>query len=125
MPCPLYPRKRTCAVQLAMSALGQKRTLALQQCPKVHSTFRQWAISRRLLAISPKPECVRSKGALNPHIDFATKRPEIDRLGQKRPCTILEAETRSPSRTKCAVRSHNDDSSALRPSVPPIAMGMS
>jgi hypothetical protein len=24
--CPLYPRKRTCAVQLAMSALGQKRT---------------------------------------------------------------------------------------------------
>src|SRR5262245_8687631 len=26
--CPLYPRKRTCAVQLKMSALGQKRTLA-------------------------------------------------------------------------------------------------
>jgi hypothetical protein len=25
--CPLYPRKRTCAVQLGMSALGQKRTL--------------------------------------------------------------------------------------------------
>src|SRR6478752_9155351 len=25
--CPLYPRKRTCAVQLAMSALGQQRTL--------------------------------------------------------------------------------------------------
>jgi hypothetical protein len=25
--CPLYPRKRTCAVQLEMSALGQKRTL--------------------------------------------------------------------------------------------------
>src|SRR5262245_42711740 len=24
--CPLYPRKRTCAVQLVMSALGQKRT---------------------------------------------------------------------------------------------------
>jgi hypothetical protein len=23
--CPLYPRKRTCAAQLAMSALGQKR----------------------------------------------------------------------------------------------------
>ena len=118
-------QKQTCAAQKVMSALCQKRTLALQQCPKVHSTFRQWAISRRLLAISPKPECMRSKGALNPHIDFATKRPEIDRLGQKRPCTILEAETRSPSRTKCAVRSHNDDSSALRPSVPPIAMGMS
>jgi hypothetical protein len=26
--CPLYPQKRTCAVQLAMSALGQKRTWA-------------------------------------------------------------------------------------------------
>src|SRR5262245_7925373 len=25
----LYPRKRTCAVQLVMSALGQKRTLGL------------------------------------------------------------------------------------------------
>jgi hypothetical protein len=25
-PCLLYPRKRTCAVQLAMSAKGQKRT---------------------------------------------------------------------------------------------------
>jgi len=24
--CPLYPRKQTCAVQLGMSALGQKRT---------------------------------------------------------------------------------------------------
>src|SRR5262245_20182607 len=29
--CPLYPRKRTCAVQLGMSALGQKRTHAAQQ----------------------------------------------------------------------------------------------
>src|SRR5262249_39571697 len=27
--CPLYPRKRTCAVQLAMSALGQQRTLPI------------------------------------------------------------------------------------------------
>src|SRR5215468_2351698 len=26
-PCLLYPRKRTCAVQRLMSALGQKRTL--------------------------------------------------------------------------------------------------
>src|SRR5262245_61413240 len=30
-PCLLYPRKRTCAVQTAMSALGQKRTHAPQQ----------------------------------------------------------------------------------------------
>jgi hypothetical protein len=29
--CPLYPRKQTCAVQLRMSALGQKRTHAAQQ----------------------------------------------------------------------------------------------
>ena len=26
--CPLYPRKQTCAVQLGMSALGQKRTFS-------------------------------------------------------------------------------------------------
>jgi hypothetical protein len=26
--CPLYPKKQTCAVQLGMSALGQKRTSA-------------------------------------------------------------------------------------------------
>ena len=25
-PCPLYPRKRTCAVQMSMSAKGQKRS---------------------------------------------------------------------------------------------------
>src|SRR5262245_33613443 len=29
--CPLYLRERTCAVQLRMSALGQKRTHAVQQ----------------------------------------------------------------------------------------------
>src|SRR5262245_63913043 len=28
MSCPLYPQKRTCAVQLGMSALGHKRTSA-------------------------------------------------------------------------------------------------
>jgi hypothetical protein len=28
--CPLYPRKRTCAVHWAMSALGQKATFRLQ-----------------------------------------------------------------------------------------------
>jgi hypothetical protein len=27
--CPLHPRKRTCAVQLGMSAMGQKRTSRL------------------------------------------------------------------------------------------------
>jgi hypothetical protein len=29
--CPLYCQKRTCAVQLGMSALGQERTYAAQQ----------------------------------------------------------------------------------------------
>ena len=29
--CPLYPRKRTCAVQLGMSAMGQEQTHAAQQ----------------------------------------------------------------------------------------------
>jgi len=29
--CLLYPRKRTCAVRELMSALGQKRTYAMQQ----------------------------------------------------------------------------------------------
>ena len=29
--CPLCPRKRTCAVQIRMSSLGQKRTHAVQQ----------------------------------------------------------------------------------------------
>ena len=27
--CPLYPRKRTCAAQLGMSALGHKRTYVI------------------------------------------------------------------------------------------------
>src|SRR5262249_43423784 len=29
--CPLYPRKRTCALQLEMAALGHKRTYATQK----------------------------------------------------------------------------------------------
>src|SRR5262245_45133498 len=32
MACPLYPRKRTCAVQKGMSATGQKRT-SVSLCP--------------------------------------------------------------------------------------------
>jgi hypothetical protein len=44
--CPLYPRKRTCAVQLQMSALGQKRTSAntLRSCPTCFS----WAVLQAL-----------------------------------------------------------------------------
>src|SRR5215510_11586009 len=30
-PCPLYPRKQTCAVHSLMSGLGQKRTFAVQK----------------------------------------------------------------------------------------------
>ena len=38
-PCPLYPRKQTCAVQRGMSAKGQKRTSAnkLRSCPTCFS----------------------------------------------------------------------------------------
>ena len=45
-PCLLYPRKRTCAVQEAMSALGQKRTSAnkLRSCPTCFS----WAVLQAL-----------------------------------------------------------------------------
>src|SRR6185436_14529996 len=32
--CPLYPRKRTCAAQTVMSALGQKRTSRLIRSPR-------------------------------------------------------------------------------------------
>jgi hypothetical protein len=34
--CPLYPRKRTCAVHAAMSALGHKRT-----CANIAISFKQ------------------------------------------------------------------------------------
>jgi hypothetical protein len=37
--CPLYPQKRTCAVQLGMAALGQKRTHAVQQAPALFDHF--------------------------------------------------------------------------------------
>jgi hypothetical protein len=40
--CPLYPPKRTCAVQLAMSAKGQKRTFSLVVTPaRNHPIFAQ------------------------------------------------------------------------------------
>src|SRR5262245_26351098 len=39
-PCPLYPQKRTCAVQLRMSAMGQKRTCA----PCIRSPIRGGAL---------------------------------------------------------------------------------
>src|SRR5262249_62307627 len=34
-PCLLYPRKRTCAVQYAMSAMGQKRTYGIAAIQQV------------------------------------------------------------------------------------------
>src|SRR5262245_41408605 len=54
--CPLYPRKRTCAVQPEMSALGQKRTskrtaLASQATP---STLTKRAeLQASLMLLSP------------------------------------------------------------------------
>src|SRR5215467_13806344 len=34
-PCPLYPQKRTCAVQLPMSAMGQKKTSQRKRLPQL------------------------------------------------------------------------------------------
>jgi hypothetical protein len=54
--CPLYPRKRTCAVQTRMSAMGQKRTskrtaLASQATP---STLTKRAeLQASLMLLSP------------------------------------------------------------------------
>jgi hypothetical protein len=39
--CPLYPRKRTCAAQLGMSAMGQKRTSVLLH-PQIPSGLEVW-----------------------------------------------------------------------------------
>ena len=49
---------------------------------------------------------MRSCGALNPHIDFAAERPEIDRLGQKRLSAIRQ---RLTLRLRIAVRRDHDD----------------
>src|SRR5215468_6477482 len=46
-PCPLYIRKRTCAVQLGMSALGQKRTSAYSITSSAHERLQE--VSLRLL----------------------------------------------------------------------------
>ena len=37
--CPLYTQKRTCAVQLGMSALGQKRTWTSVTCDETWHFF--------------------------------------------------------------------------------------
>ena len=44
MRCPLYPQKRTCAVQLGMSAMGQKRTSLWQQLVRktLHAAGRRY-----------------------------------------------------------------------------------
>ena len=40
--CPLYPRKRTCALQLGMSAMGQKRTSLCMSTSLVLGLLRNW-----------------------------------------------------------------------------------
>src|SRR5262245_59717806 len=54
--CPLYPQKRTCAVQLGMSALGQKQTSvrAGRRASKSEDARKvlAWCVSRL-----PWPEC--------------------------------------------------------------------
>jgi hypothetical protein len=53
-PCPLYPRKRTCAVQLGMSAMGQKRTFPSFRSMSVYpqSALGQWRTSRHCVALA-------------------------------------------------------------------------
>ena len=52
--CPLYPRKRTCAVQLGMSAMGQKRT---SRMPSLAASM----IRRGSLSLSPSKASQRAK----------------------------------------------------------------
>jgi hypothetical protein len=40
--CPLYPQKRTCALQLAMSAMGHKRTFAKKSQSRMITTGRRF-----------------------------------------------------------------------------------
>src|SRR5450759_1761210 len=49
---------------------------------------------------------MRSCGALNPRFDFAAKRPEIDRLGQKCLSAVLQ---RLTLRLRIAISSDHDD----------------
>src|SRR5262249_55122372 len=49
--CPLYPRKRTCALQLGMSALGQKRTFPRCQ-------IKEAARGKMTLISANSPGCV-------------------------------------------------------------------
>ena len=55
-PCPLYPQKRTCAVQLGMSAMGQKR----------HGSFSMLLNDLRIgtLPITPARDPVLAKAGL-------------------------------------------------------------
>jgi hypothetical protein len=61
-----------------MSALGQKQTLALH---------------KRMSALGQKRTLDHTRGrlsgALNPQVDLAAKRSEIDRFGEKRFSAIL------------------------------------
>jgi hypothetical protein len=58
--CPLYPRKQTCAVQLSMSASGQKRTsvIRLPHLPRNRSDAEPscllWGNSGHIYALDPK-----------------------------------------------------------------------
>src|SRR6516225_7231261 len=56
MTCPLYPRKRTCAVQEAMSALGQKRTSGqlIQRSPLAHFMYSSQDMT--MSALPPKAD---------------------------------------------------------------------
>jgi hypothetical protein len=55
--CPLYPRKRTCAVRQCMSALGQKRTLV--RLTLMVAQLRGTSPHGQELSLIPGPACYR------------------------------------------------------------------
>jgi hypothetical protein len=89
--CALYPRKQTGAMQLGMSALGQKRTHAVQQCMSAKGqkpTLVGYSItssalpgsevrprSRQIVRCVPPPNATNRNASWQPSIS-ASKSPE-------------------------------------------------
>ena len=59
--CPLYPQKRTCAAQLTMSAMGQRRTRAAQQKGSLFDHL--------VGALLQKQRHIQSEGLSGLHVD--------------------------------------------------------
>src|SRR5215475_10776810 len=77
--CPFYPRKRTCAVQLEMSALGQKRTSAMNRKTAARRSFRNSPVSWSSSLRAPRREHCKCRGPRHQHCKY-------DRNENKRRC---------------------------------------